>query len=41
MDWMEDPIWMDRIHDLRTLTNYTCTPRAGGKTLGASGNSVT
>ena len=37
MDWIEDPIWMDRIHDLRELADYTCAPLAGGETLGGLG----
>ncbi|MEX0347795.1 MAG: mandelate racemase/muconate lactonizing enzyme family protein [Paracoccaceae bacterium] len=37
MDWVEDPIWMDRIHDLGELTDATSAPIAGGETLGGLG----
>tara|TARA_R110002126_G_scaffold17440_12_gene68049 strand:+ start:1941 stop:3164 length:1224 start_codon:yes stop_codon:yes gene_type:complete len=37
MDWIEDPIWMDRIHDLRELSEATSAPLAGGETLGGLG----
>ncbi|WP_266064572.1 mandelate racemase/muconate lactonizing enzyme family protein [Brucella intermedia] len=37
MDWIEDPIWMDRIQDLRELSEYTTAPLAGGETLGGLG----
>lgn len=36
-DWVEDPIWMDRISDLRELSEYTSVPLAGGETLGGLG----
>ena len=37
MDWIEDPIFMDRISDLRELADYTSAPLAGGETLGGLG----
>lgn len=37
MDWVEDPIWMDRICDLRELSESTSAPLAGGETLGGLG----
>jgi len=37
MDWIEDPIWMDRISDLRELVDFTDMPIAGGETLGGLG----
>lgn len=37
MDWIEDPIWMDRISDVKTLSEYTRAPLAGGETLGGLG----
>lgn len=37
MDWIEDPIWMDRIADLRALSQATRAPLAGGETLGGLG----
>jgi galactonate dehydratase len=37
MDWIEDPIWMDRISDLAELTASTSAPLAGGETLGGLG----
>ncbi|MDB3912741.1 mandelate racemase/muconate lactonizing enzyme family protein [Paracoccaceae bacterium] len=37
MDWIEDPIWMDRIQELQELANYTSAPLAGGETLGGLG----
>ncbi|WP_226575745.1 mandelate racemase/muconate lactonizing enzyme family protein [Acuticoccus sediminis] len=37
MDWVEDPIWMDRIQDLRELMEATAAPLAGGETLGGLG----
>ena len=37
MDWIEDPIWMDRISDLAELTASTSVPLAGGETLGGLG----
>jgi len=37
MDWIEDPIWMDRISDISILGNSTNAPLAGGETLGGLG----
>lgn len=37
MDWIEDPIWMDRIADIRELSQRTAAPLAGGETLGGLG----
>lgn len=37
MDWIEDPIWMDRITDLKELSQSTSVPLAGGETLGGLG----
>ena len=34
MDWIEDPIWMDRLRDIPKLANHTSQPLAGGETLG-------
>ena len=34
MDWIEDPIWMDRLGDIPKLANHTSQPLAGGETLG-------
>jgi L-alanine-DL-glutamate epimerase-like enolase superfamily enzyme len=36
-DWVEDPIWMDRISDVAVLTAATRASLAGGETLGALG----
>ena len=36
-DWVEDPIWMDRISDVATLAQSTRVPLAGGETLGGLG----
>ena len=33
-DWVEDPIWMDRMADVAELTASTPVPLAGGETLG-------
>lgn len=33
-DWVEDPIWMDRIGDIKKLAHSTFAPLAGGETLG-------
>lgn len=38
MDWVEDPIFMDRISDLKELGQATSAPLAGGETLGGLGN---
>lgn len=36
-DWVEDPVWMDRIRDVAALTEATRVPLAGGETLGGLG----
>ncbi len=36
-DWIEDPIWMDRIEDLAEVASATSAPIAGGETLGGLG----
>ena len=36
-DWIEDPIWMDRIEDLTEVAASTDAPIAGGETLGGLG----
>ena len=37
VDWIEDPIWMDRLDDLAELAQFTDAPIAGGETLGGLG----
>jgi galactonate dehydratase len=37
VDWVEDPIWMDRISDIGELVASTHLPIAGGETLGGLG----
>ena len=37
IDWVEDPIWMDRLNDLPELAASTRAPLAGGETLGGLG----
>jgi len=37
MDWIEDPVWMDRLSDLGTLVRSTAAPIAAGETLGGIG----
>jgi L-alanine-DL-glutamate epimerase-like enolase superfamily enzyme len=37
IDWVEDPIWMDRMPELRELGRATAIPLAGGETLGGLG----
>lgn len=37
MDWIEDPIWMDRPGELAALAASTRAPLAGGETLGGLG----
>src|SRR5687767_7008939 len=37
MDWVEDPIWMDRLQELPALAAATRAPLAGGETLGGLG----
>jgi L-alanine-DL-glutamate epimerase-like enolase superfamily enzyme len=36
-DWVEDPIWMDRLADVAELGRSTRVPLAGGETLGGLG----
>lgn len=36
-DWIEDPIWMDRIEEVSEVAASTTAPIAGGETLGALG----
>jgi galactonate dehydratase len=36
-DWVEDPIWMDRITDVAALAGSTNVPLAAGETLGGLG----
>ncbi len=37
MDWIEDPVWMDRTHEVRELASFTKAPLAGGETLASLG----
>lgn len=37
IDWIEDPIWMDRTADIAELAAVTAAPIAGGETLGGLG----
>jgi galactonate dehydratase len=37
MDWIEDPVWMDRMSDLGALAASTSAPIAAGETLGGMG----
>ena len=37
MDWIEDPVWMDRMSDLGKLVQSTTAPIAAGETLGGVG----
>lgn len=37
MDWIEDPVWMDRTHDVNELSSFTKAPLAGGETLASLG----
>lgn len=37
MDWIEDPVWMDRTHEVRELASFTKAPLAGGETLTSLG----
>lgn len=37
VDWVEDPLWMDRTHQLSTLAASTELPLAGGETIGGLG----
>ena len=37
MDWIEDPVWMDRPREIAELAAATAAPIAGGETLGGLG----
>jgi L-alanine-DL-glutamate epimerase-like enolase superfamily enzyme len=37
IDWIEDPVWMDRTKEVAELAAFTCTPLAGGETLASLG----
>ncbi len=37
MDWIEDPLWMDRTEELAELAGSTSAPLAGGETLAGLG----
>ena len=37
IDWIEDPVWMDRTADIAELAAATDAPLAGGETLGGLG----
>ena len=37
VDWVEDPVWMDRTDDLAVLAATTPLPLAGGETIGGLG----
>ncbi|WP_422038582.1 mandelate racemase/muconate lactonizing enzyme family protein [Roseibium sp.] len=37
IDWIEDPVWMDRTDDIRKLTESSPVPFAGGETLAGLG----
>ncbi|WP_434051830.1 MAG: mandelate racemase/muconate lactonizing enzyme family protein [Roseibium sp.] len=37
IDWIEDPVWMDRTDDIRKLTESARVPFAGGETLASLG----
>ncbi|WP_299470426.1 mandelate racemase/muconate lactonizing enzyme family protein [uncultured Roseibium sp.] len=37
MDWIEDPVWMDRTHEIAELARSTSAPLAGGETLASLG----
>ncbi|WP_306143997.1 mandelate racemase/muconate lactonizing enzyme family protein [Roseibium sp. MMSF_3412] len=37
IDWIEDPVWMDRTEDIRKLTESSPVPFAGGETLASLG----
>lgn len=37
IDWIEDPVWMDRTDDIRKLTESAPVPFAGGETLASLG----
>ncbi len=37
MDWIEDPVWMDRTKEVAELSRVTSAPLAGGETLASLG----
>ena len=37
MDWIEDPVWMDRTTEVGELARFTTAPLAGGETLAGLG----
>ena len=37
MDWIEDPVWMDRTGEIAELARFTNAPLAGGETLASLG----
>ncbi|MFK8083507.1 MAG: mandelate racemase/muconate lactonizing enzyme family protein [Granulosicoccus sp.] len=37
MDWIEDPVYMDRTHEVSELSAFTTAPLAGGETLASLG----
>ncbi len=37
IDWIEDPVWMDRTADIAELAAFTRAPLAGGETLASLG----
>lgn len=37
MDWIEDPVWMDRTREVAELAAFTKAPLAGGETLASLG----
>lgn len=37
MDWIEDPVWMDRTGEIEELASATSAPLAGGETLASLG----
>jgi L-alanine-DL-glutamate epimerase-like enolase superfamily enzyme len=37
IDWIEDPVWMDRTAEIAELTRFTSAPLAGGETLASLG----
>lgn len=41
MDWIEDPVWMDRPYEVAELVKYTTAPLAGGETLASLGQFAT
>ena len=37
IDWIEDPLWMDRTREIAELSQFTSAPLAGGETLAGLG----